>query len=124
MSDDRYFHDAEGALSADHHTYIERKADRELLNALRAGEFCYVLNARQMGKSSLRNRVMKQLAAEDALCTSIDIGNLNTDDRMQWYSSFLSVLIEEFKLLEPEQEEVWFEENSNRTSNLMLLRFF
>jgi AAA-like domain len=124
MSDDRYFHDAGGALSADHHTYIERKADRELLDALRAGEFCYVLNARQMGKSSLRNRVIKQLAAEDTICTSIDIGTLNTDDRMQWYSSFLSVLIEEFKLLDPEQEEAWFEENSNRTSNLMLLRFF
>jgi AAA-like domain len=124
MSKYHYFHDAGGALPPNHPTYIERKADSELLNALRAGEFCYILNARQMGKSSLRTRVMKQLELEGAICTSIDIGTLNTDDQIQWYSSFLSVLIEDFNLLNAQEEENWFLENSSRTSNLMLIRFF
>jgi AAA-like domain len=124
MSEYHYFHDAGGALPPNHPTYIERKADSELLNALRAGEFCYILNARQMGKSSLRTRVMKQLELEGAVCTSIDIGTLNTDDQTQWYSSFLSVLIEDFNILDSQEEESWFLENSSRTSNLMLIRFF
>lgn len=124
MSEYHYFHDAGGALPPNHPTYIERKADSELLNALSMGEFCYVLNARQMGKSSLRTRVMKQLEIEGAICTSIDIGTLNTDDQIQWYSSFLSVLIEDFNILNAEEENNWFLKNINRTSNLMLIKFF
>ena len=34
-------------------SYVERAADAALLDALSSGKFCYVLNSRQMGKSSL-----------------------------------------------------------------------
>ena len=42
-----------GSLKQDAPSYIERKADSQLYEALLKGEFCYVFNSRQMGKSSL-----------------------------------------------------------------------
>jgi len=50
-----------GALLQDVSSYVTRDSDRQLLEALKAGEFCYVLNSRQMGKSSLMVRTLAQL---------------------------------------------------------------
>lgn len=48
-----------GSLSVDAPTYINRQADRELLTYLEQGDFCYVFNSRQMGKSSLLIRTKR-----------------------------------------------------------------
>jgi hypothetical protein len=42
-----------GTLRHDAPSYVERQADKDLLDGLLKGEFCYVLTSRQMGKSSL-----------------------------------------------------------------------
>ena len=49
-----YEYQVGGSLAPGAPTYVVRQADRELYQALRSGDFCYIFNARQMGKSSLR----------------------------------------------------------------------
>ncbi|MEZ0327822.1 MAG: AAA-like domain-containing protein [Fimbriimonas sp.] len=73
-------------------SYIVRQADRDLLENMAKGEFCYVLNARQMGKSSLSVRTMAQLNEKGIKTVFIDLTKLGgrnvTSD--QWYAGLLS----------------------------------
>ena len=50
-----------GTLSRDALCYVTRQADNQLYESLSKGQFCYVLTARQMGKSSLMVRAASRL---------------------------------------------------------------
>lgn len=59
--------------------YIERAADRELQAALRAGEYAYVLSARQTGKTSLLLHTLRALRRQGIRCAKIDLGAFGSD---------------------------------------------
>ncbi len=71
-------------------SYVERKADQELLTALSRGEFCHVLTARQMGKSSLMLRTGATLRAMGVTCAVLDLTAIGQNlTAEQWYAGLI-----------------------------------
>src|SRR5258708_19061446 len=62
-----------GTLPQDAPSYIARRADADLFEGLRRGEFCYVLDTRQMGKSSLKVRTAARLREEGFAVVDLDL---------------------------------------------------
>lgn len=80
-----------GALQIDAPTYVQRKADEDLYQGLKASKLCYVLNARQMGKSSLKVRTIQRLQKEGIACAAVDLQGIGTSaTEEQWYVGIIS----------------------------------
>jgi AAA-like domain len=84
-----------------------------LYQALKQGEFCYVLTPRQMGKSSLRVQVMARLQAEGFACAAIDLTAIGTADITpeQWYAGIIDSIVSSFNLYDRFDLETWWEQH-------------
>ncbi len=86
-----YEYQAGGSLPTDAPTYIARQADQTLYEAILQHEYCSVLNARQMGKSSLRIRTMIRLMKQGIACTEIELSGIGSQEitAVQWYGGLM-----------------------------------
>jgi AAA-like domain len=90
---------AGGTVQAGGGVYIERTADRTLIEHCRAGDFTYILTSRQMGKSSLMIRTAERLAEEGARPVIIDLTEFGAQTTAeQWYKGLLFALQDQLGL--------------------------
>jgi len=79
-----------GTVQAGGGIYIKRKADDELLQYCRVGEFAFILSSRQVGKSSLMVRTAQQLEQEGIRSVIIDLNSIGVNiSADEWYLGIL-----------------------------------
>ena len=85
------FYVAGGTLRSGAPSYVERRADKDLFNGLLDGQFCYVLTARQMGKSSLMVRTANKLRDQGIQVIVLDLSAIGQNlTPEQWYNGLLT----------------------------------
>ena len=88
-----------GPLNVTDPIYVSRTADRELLDAVRCGQFCFILTPRQMGKSSLMYRTAAGVRNLGIRSVVVDLtaigGEANAD---QWYLGHLTEIATQLHL--------------------------
>lgn len=114
-----------GSLRPDDPSYVVRQADLDLYEGLKAGEFCYVLSSRQVGKSSLQFRTMRKLKSEGVRCVSIDLTSLGKDypTLEGWCRAIFYELVRSFKLSILSNRKTWWDQRSSQSSIQRLTEF-
>ncbi|RQH46191.1 hypothetical protein D5R40_09865 [Okeania hirsuta] len=111
-------------LALEHPTYVRRSVDKELFNALKKGEYCYVLSSPQTGKSSLKIRTIQLLQAENIICIALDMTRVNNKllTLEEWYEQIILTLENTF-LFPRHFPELWWEEMADLPADERLFIF-
>jgi WD40 repeat protein len=119
-----YQYQVGGSLEYEHPTYVKRQADTELYASLIAGEFCYVLNSRQMGKSSLQVQTMKRLREKAGFkCMAIDLTDIGSETSDYWYFGIISELIRGGTLSRKVDSDSWWQQRQLLSPSQRLSQF-
>jgi len=115
-----------GPVQPDRPCYVERDADRELLDGIATQRFCYVLGPRATGKSSLMARTIRALRREGQLAAVVDLTQIGARneavDAGRWYYSIAYRIVRELRLKVDLQ--AWWQEKSALGSEQRLAEFF
>lgn len=100
-----------GSLHTDDRNYVVRQADEKLYTSLKGGDFCYVFNSRQMGKSSLLQRISRRLKSEGYKCVYLDVTQLGSKDTTsaQWYKGIIVSIFYGLNLAEHVNFKQWWD---------------
>ena len=114
-----------GSLPADDPTYVVRQADDDLYLALRKGIYSYVLAARQMGKSSLRVRMIERLKAHGVTGANVDLlgitsAGITPED---WYFGILYKLASTHGICKYEGLQSWWSSHGSLSPAQRLVHF-
>ncbi|MFM7447555.1 MAG: AAA-like domain-containing protein, partial [Leptolyngbyaceae cyanobacterium] len=122
----RYSYQVGGSLPIQATSYVKREADTEFFDALKAGEFCYVLNSRQMGKSSLRVRTMQRLQADGVTCAFVDLSGIGKQGVTpeKWYSGLVNGLVSSCLLADKVNWRQWWRSQQEFFSPVQRLHLF
>ncbi|CAN2043951.1 hypothetical protein GMMP1_1230006 [Candidatus Magnetomoraceae bacterium gMMP-1] len=110
-------------LSPNSPSYIKRNTDDELLNAVLAGEFCYVRGHSQMGKSSLIQYIAQNLQEKKVRTAIVDLVRIGVlTESKHWYLKLFNTIADELKL-QIQINEWWDKKTASNETNYFLTFF-
>jgi hypothetical protein len=115
---------AGGTLNPRRHVYIQRPEDERALRLLIAGDYVNILSSRQMGKSSLMVRIVRELKVRGARVATVDLAaDVGAPpDADTFYLSLLRFIARE---LDAEVAlDDWWKKRSSDSVNRRFIDFF
>jgi CHASE2 domain-containing sensor protein len=124
--DQQFEYQVGGSLHSNAPSYVTREADSIFYHALKAGEFCYVLNSRQMGKSSLRVRASQRLTAEGTVSIFIDLTGMGTQEvnPEKWYAGIVQSIVSACQLQSKIKWRPWWKDRLDLFTPVQRLELF